>query len=692
MKVSSHKLNSSSSAPLVLCLTVLVMFGIIETVHPYFFFQDDNRSQNLPYFVHNLRALSGGEFPFFNFHQFLGTPTFSCMQSAALYPLNYVALIFSKTLLGHFCGTMEFIALFHLMIAATGFYYFLRRLGLGVAAGFFGGVTWAFCGFVVSVGDSWIFITGIAAWLPWILLFAVRQIFAVSAGSFIVLALLRLLLLFVGHPQFFAYCVLFDLLTSLLLYNAFRRQGGAEEDDRTPVRANLFCLNWVAGYLLVAVAALPLLLPAMHQVSISAARKEAMSYATYIDFSYDLTQWLHGLFSPFTDTATVYFCNQHYISHIGYLTLVFILLAFAGMRQKKYRREIAAFSGLAAFSLLWSADVVFAKLFYFVPYFNRFANPFKVGFFTSFFFIIIAAYGVQILCEHLQNSRRVRGAAIFVLLALGLLLHTGNLLLYHSVTPQKMFSRHFDKIPLEEPLKDVLVGGRIASIGVDEHQFDGYVVYGNSVPTLGFDYATLFGLQHFAGYEVLVSEKNSRAAMGLNYYSLFYTRPDTIINVPTDLPLDYLRKWGVRWYSVDRRIPLKDTAGIQLHSTDSFRRIYLDSAARPYVYWNDTVQGTGTSYSFMTNSVEIASVRPTAGELIINVLYNPFFIATIDGRKAVITETADAQMLLRVPGGNHTVKVTYRDPYFYRGLYITVSIMAVCAFIYGVFRRCRKII
>jgi hypothetical protein len=539
------------------------------------------------------------------------------------------------------------------------------------------------------VGNSWIFITGIAAWLPWILLFSHRQIFTVNIRAFVTLAGLRLLLLFVGHPQFFAYCVLFDLLFSMLLYTACRLQC-RDYAAQKPLPAGTFCMNWLAGYFTVAVVALPLLLPTMHQVRISAARNEVMSYATYIDFSYDLTHWLNGLVNPFVDTTKVYFCNQHYISHIGYLTLLFIVLALVALRQKKYRYELTAFTGMAAFSLFWATDTVVAKLFYFVPYFNRFANPFKLGFFTSFFLIIIAAYGVQIFYDYLHSSRWGKNSLIVALTIVGFIIHTGNLLRYHTVTPQKMFSRHFDKVPLVEPLQDLLTGGRIASIGLDEHQFDGYVVYGNSAPTLGFNYATLFGLYHFAGYEVLVAEKNSQAAMGLNYYSLFYTRPDTTINLAADLPLEYLRKWGVRWYIVDRRIPLKETPGITAQSRDDFRHIYLDSAASPFVYWHDTLRDDEANYRFTTNSVKIASGRKKEGELIVNLLYNPFFVASMDGKALTIIETSDSQMLLRIPGGSHSISVAYRDPYFYKGLYISASILTLFAIAYGVFCKCRK--
>lgn len=681
MTQTTSKISNTGTVPLLMVLVVLLLFGVIEAAHPYFFFQDDNRGQNLPYYVHNLRALAAGEFPFFNFHQFLGTATFSCMQPATFYPVNYGALLLSKLLFGHVYASIDIIAFTHLQLAALGLYSFLRYLGINAPGSFFAGLTWAFCGFVVSVGNSWIFITGIAAWLPWILLFATRQIFKVNPRDFAVLALLRLMLLFVGHPQFFAYCVLFDFLTVLLLYWSFRKQG-ENYRGRHLLPATTCCLNWLAGYFCVFIAALPLLLPVMHQVTISKARSHVISFEDYIDFSYDFGQWWNGLLTPFFEPDKVYYCNQHYISHIGYLSPVFIVVALFLLRRGENRRQILAVAGLALFSLFWACDIVVARLIYLVPFFNRFANPFKLGFFTSFYLIIIAAYGVHCGYEYLRSrwaGRRIVVTVTVVLLAL----HLGGLLLYHTVSPQKMFSRHFDPVPLDEPLKDVLASGRVASLGLDEHQFDGYVVYGNSVPTLGFNYATLFGLYHIGGYEVLVANKNANAALGLNYYSLFYARPGTEINLQRDMELDYLRKWGVRWYSIDKKIPVSTSGNIRLFSSDQWRNVYEDLAARPFVFWNDTLDDRQVRFNFTTNAVSLDSRRLTDGELVVNVLYNPFFVATVDGKTAVITESADGQMLLRVPAGRHTATIVYRDPYFYLGLYISAAVALAGALTYG---------
>jgi len=58
---------SNNSYPLFLTLLTLAMLGVIETLHPYFFLQDDNRTLFFPLFVDNFKTVLSGEFPLFNF-------------------------------------------------------------------------------------------------------------------------------------------------------------------------------------------------------------------------------------------------------------------------------------------------------------------------------------------------------------------------------------------------------------------------------------------------------------------------------------------------------------------------------------------------------------------------------------------------------------------------------------------------
>lgn len=142
--------------PVLLCILVIAGLALIEAGHPYYFLQCDNRDYFLPAFVHNTRAMLGGEFPLYNFHQHLGTPV--TLPYGALYPPNYCAVLLSGWLFGNPFATMELLAFLHLTLAALGFFRLMRLFELDEAACLFGGLGWAFCAFVVTGGfmeSSW---------------------------------------------------------------------------------------------------------------------------------------------------------------------------------------------------------------------------------------------------------------------------------------------------------------------------------------------------------------------------------------------------------------------------------------------------------------------------------------------------------------------------------------------------------
>jgi hypothetical protein len=664
------------------CLLITAIFIVIEFRHPYFFFQDDNRDQNLPYYIHNLRALLAGEIPLFNFHQSLGIPVLSCIQSAVFYPVNYLGLALSKLFLGHYFAAMEFIALFHLVAAGAGFYCFMRHFRLAEVSCLFGAIAWPFCGFVMTAGNSWIQIVGYAAFLPWILLFSARLINRFSWQCFLILTLLRLFDLFLGYPPFFAYTVFFDLLTACLLYLTLRRSKpdlgapGCLHEFTVPFPSvTKFFAGQTCSYLLVAIFALPLLLPAFHQVSISADRQSVISWVDYVQYSYNLRHWVNGLVTPFVSVADAYWCDQDFISHVGYVTLVFAVIAVLGLKSREHSGYIIIFALLAAVSFLWAGDILITKLLYYVPVYNRLRQPFKLQFFTSFYLIVLATFGFSLLAEKmktLQNGRHWHK----IIVPLLLVIHIANFLLLYTILPQHMFSRHLDPVPFDEPSKNEMLDGRVVSVGLATINDGDKRIYGYSAPMLGFDYPTLFGLYGFGGYELLIPEKNSQATFGLRERSVFVVDNEPL-DIRTGLPLGYLREWGVKWYIIDRSIPLANIDGLRLVRSDGLRHILFDQSAKAFAYWLDDPFGPKVQWRFTTNSLIMETDRNTLGPLMVNLLYNPFFKARIDDRPVGMNETPDGQMLVTVPEGRHSVVITYCDPYFVYGKAIS-GVAAIC--------------
>jgi hypothetical protein len=672
-------------------LLTLLMVAMMEFSHPFFFLQDDNRTLYLPFYAHNLRAILNGEFPLYNFHQYLGTPV--TIQYAALYPFNYLALILSGQLFGHYFAAMEIIAIFHLVVAALGFFYLLRYLGLAGVSCLFGSIAWTFCGFVIIGGNSWIQVVGFAAYLPWIVLLAIRQIRGFDFKCFMALVLVKALEFLLGYPQLFIYTMTLEFMMVVTLFIAGNKDTGAlgTADSTAGHQRPTFLkvmLSFVANYACVFFICFPLILQTAYQSGVSANRKLLLSWDEYAAFSYNLKYWLHGLFVPFKPVDITTQFELHFLSHIGYLTILFLLLSVAfdwlvpvkpaSPEEMAGRKQRAVFWLLALFSLCWAGNIIVTKVLYYVPVYNRLRFPFKVAFYTSFYLIIISAWGFDGFYRRLRQfvSRKCNLAVAAVPIVIGL--HLVNFLVLYVILPEQMFSRHLDPVPLVEPLAGKLADGRVVSASLDDVLEDEKIIPGYSASLLAFNYATLWGVNHFGGYDPMVSEKAQKTALGIKNNPVFNLPANEPFSIPAET-LEYFRKWGVKWYILNKAIPLGSSDGFKLIFSDDKRNVLFDSLARPMVYWEEDSTATVPSYRFTANSVKIDYTNETGGTLIINILQHPFFSASLDGRPIRISETGDSQVSLQVPAGRHIIILKYTDNYFRYGLIVTATFVLLLA-------------
>lgn len=660
------------SYPIVLSIIIVLTMIIIEMKHPFYFLQDDNRDYFLPIYVANLRALIHGEFPLFNFHQFCGTPLLSSTQSAPFYPLNYGALVVSKCILGNYFGACDIIAFLHLIIAGISFFYLMRSFGLHEHSCFWGALAWAFCGFVVSVGDSWIPIIGYAAYVPWISLLTIRLFQNVSVRNFILLVIARTLLFLLGWPQYFVYSVTFEIAQIILLlifaggfftkkYALVSGKGILTIYPRIGKFVKYYFLQYVCFILVI----LPVLLPGLHQIGIS-NRQHGLIWEIYSSLSYNINDWISGLINPFSATSHVRtWTNQNFISHIGYLTIVFLLLGIVSVKDKRYN-VIQVYLLLGVLTFLFASNSFITKLFYWIPIFNKFQWPFKVAFFTSYSLIVAATFGFDIIHKKLQTVKQRKKQTSFIIFICIIAVQVCNSIILYAYAPQKMFGVHLDRVPFDEPLKNILRDGRIATLGpsyVNQDIFPG--LYGYTAPFLGFNYATFWNLYHFGGYEPLLLQKNAMACLYLNYKSNFTIGRNVSFENQMML-VSYLRTWGVKWYIVDKQLYYPFFRYLQLRYDDNHRNVFYDSLARPFISWQkNNSYNDKINFKFYTNSIEINTFNTSDDFLNINVLFNQYFEASIDGNTTRLTETRDSQMELFVPKGLHSIKIEYSDPYFH---------------------------
>lgn len=373
--------------PLGLLALVLMVLLFIEYKHPYFFLQDDNRDYFLPYYIHNYKSLLNGEIALYNFHQFLGTPALAVGQSAVLYPITYLSVFLSSLLFGHYFTAIDIQVIIHLLIGAIGFYQFMRFLNIERKIALFGGLTWSLSPFAVYVSNSWVVVSAVAAYFPWMLLLSFRIHKTSSIKTTICAVLARLLLFYAGHIQYFIYSVIFEFLT-VLVYVVSDSLPGEKK-----VSILKFLKNYIIGYIFVFIFSLPLLLPMWHQTTISAYRNKPLPFDEFFQRNYPISQILQGLFFPFIQTENI--SHNSPLSYIGSFSLFFVVI---GLIEKIKKSKIVFINSIklsvfiipALIAFLWASNKIFNLFIYVIPILNRFRWPFKIAFYLDFYLIIIA--------------------------------------------------------------------------------------------------------------------------------------------------------------------------------------------------------------------------------------------------------------------------------------------------------------
>jgi hypothetical protein len=646
------------------CAIVAVLsffFLALELRYPYYFFQDDNRHVFLPNFFHNVRALIAGELPLFNFHQFLGVPQLANGQSAVLMPTTYPAVILSLAIAKHPYASIDIMVVAHLFLAALGAYYLMKKMGFGRAAGYYAAFTWPLTSFVIYLSASWWWLSVVAACLPWQLHYVLRLFEKQDGKTLLLLAALRLYVMLTGHGQYFIYSLIFETMAFLMVY-----VHKAIRDGQWKVRIPA-C--FAGSIVITLVFSLPLTLPMFHEIQNSAARCGAYTWQEFTTNSYSNRFFIDGAFSPFSHTG-----NQlSFFSHTGYLTLLLLVPLLAGLVKKK----VAALYPLLLFVVgltahLCASNTLIMKLLYHVPFINRLRWPFKFELYALFAIVCLGAIG----CHALEQMQRGEHKRMNVLIAAILTLQCANLWSLYLLREPGILRMTRDPIPFREPLVERLKGGRIITVGFEGNE-------SLTVPTLGYDYCLLWGLQHFSGYDILIPRENSIMTLNLNY--------DASIDYPDGkLPIPYLRFCGVAYYVVskakdDLYRPLFQEWHLSPCFSDETRTVYQDSKMRPLVYWGKNPRLQQIALSMHVNSLEARVNAPEEGMLVFNVAFNPFFKAYVDGKETAVvpwgldfpfslgdrqyTITAH-QMGVPVTSGSHLVKIAYSDPYFLWGLYI----------------------
>ena len=163
------------------------------------------------------RCVANGEFPLWNSFSYLGTPFFANPQTAVLFPLTWIHLIFPLAV------SFSLVLTCKLLMALLGMYLLLRRQRLSPEASLIGAVLFSLSMHTVA---SLVYpYSNVTVLFPWAILLVDRLIEASNFNCWFGLTILLTVLVFGGQPQSALVALLFTgLFAGLRILQEKRRR------------------------------------------------------------------------------------------------------------------------------------------------------------------------------------------------------------------------------------------------------------------------------------------------------------------------------------------------------------------------------------------------------------------------------------------------------------------------------------
>lgn len=357
-----------------------------------------------------------GHIPLWNPNTFSGVPLLANIQSAVLYPLNVLFLIFP------FIDAWTMLILLQPLLGGLFMYWYLRSLGLRAIASLLGAITWIFSGFNIA-WMTWGTISHVSLWLPLALLsidmsFPRRResnITALKTGSPIKSGMTRIKILlwtiifittltfqfFAGHAQVSLYFILVVIAygTTRILQVKERKKEILLFGLLLSVSALLTALQWV---------------PLLDWIRQSSRVIEGSNWHTegwFIPWAH-LIQFIAPDF--FGNPTTLNYWGQwnygEFVGYVGALPLIFTILAILFGRTKSRLFWVVILA--VAFLFALPTPIAYLPFILKVPILSS-LQPTRLLFILDFSLAMLAAFGCN---DFLEGSKKRRLMMPIVLL------------------------------------------------------------------------------------------------------------------------------------------------------------------------------------------------------------------------------------------------------------------------------------
>ena len=391
------------------CLALLTLAMFLDTlIAPGSRVLGDSRDDLALHFLwwreFGFGELAKGNLALWNPHIFSGAPFFGAMQSALLYPPNWLFLALPLPM-----ATNWSIALSVWLLGAFMYLWAWRR-GLHPFAAFVSAALLMFCApYFLHVPAGHLNILCAIPWIP-LLFLAIDEWLASRRLAWCLVGMLTVSMqILSGHPQY----VYFTALAAggyALLRLAERR------DHRAAAAAGL--LSFYAGGALLAAVQLFVSFQAMAET----IRSRALPFQFAASFNFPpenlITFAAPGFFGDVTNQP--YWGRWYLWEACAFIGVAGLALAAYGMTTVKMagKKALLTVAAIAALLALGNSTPLFRILFDWLPLFDRFRGAGKFIFITALVLVLFAGYGLdRVLRERTVSMRAVwAGCAITIAL------------------------------------------------------------------------------------------------------------------------------------------------------------------------------------------------------------------------------------------------------------------------------------
>lgn len=355
--------------------------GYVPGSHPHKSQYGDTIRQLYPWRSFAIEELKQGRFPLWNPYSFSGAPLFANIQSAVLYPFNFLYIFFSYPMAW---GILVFL---QPLLSFIFTFLYSRKIGMRFSGALFASLAFSFC-LYASVFLEYNTINHVFLWMP-LLLYAVECILEKITVRYACIFIASIVFsLFAGHIQIFGFIIIF------LICYLFYRIYGKRSHKMEKIRLSL----WFVVFIVIAfgISAIQLL-PTIELIG-NAARS-VQSYNFLIEKLLLQPAQLVLAFSPdfFGNPATRnYLLQDSYPGNAFYIGLIPVVFSFYALFNIKKNVFIDYFVIAIIILLILFVRTPLSELFYRIniPFFST-GSPTNGLFLLSFALSILAGFGID---------------------------------------------------------------------------------------------------------------------------------------------------------------------------------------------------------------------------------------------------------------------------------------------------------